>query len=267
VTTEQDTATPDALSQSLGYDFRDRTLLERALTHRSHAHEQVGPGGEERARDLHNEALEFLGDSVLGLVVAERLCRDHPELAEGDLSRMKHQLVSTETLARVSASLGLGEHLRVGRGEEKTGGRRKHALLADTFEAVLAAVYLDGGMEAARDFVGRALGTELEDATPESAAAADHKTLLQERVQAAARVTPTYELVETEGPPHDRTFHVEVRWGESSTRGSGASIKAAETDAARRALADLEDAGPPAGANEGDRAEGGAGDDGEPEAR
>ena len=241
MTTEQDTAPLEGLDQSLGYSFRDRALLERALSHRSRAHEQVGPGEEDRARGLHNEALEFVGDSVLGLVVAEQLYRAHPEHTEGDLSRMKHRLVSTQTLARASRRLGLGNHLRVGRGEEKTGGRRKQALLADTFEAVLAAVYLDGGFDAARDFVSRALGAELDEATPESAAAADHKTLFQERVQAICRVTPTYDLVDTEGPPHDRTFHVEVRWGETSVRGSGSTIKAAETDAARRALAQIEE--------------------------
>lgn len=225
----------------LAYCFRDRSLLERALTHRSWAHEQTGPGENDLARSLHNEALEFVGDSVLGLVVADRLFRDYENLTEGGLSRMKHRLVSTETLARAAARLDLGRYARVGRGEEKTGGRRKQAMLADLFEAVLAAVYLDGGFEAARDFVNRALSEELEEATPESAVAADFKTLLQERVQAVFRVTPSYELVETEGPPHDRTFHVEVRWTEVSLRGTGSSIKSAEMDAARRALEEVEE--------------------------
>jgi ribonuclease-3 len=229
---------PDAsaLEQRIGYTFRDPALLERALTHRSWAHENVRAGEEEKARSLHNEALEFVGDSVLGLVVAEALFLSHPEVTEGELSRMKHRLVSAQTLARASRSLQLGEHLRVGRGEEKTGGRRKRALLADAFEAVLAAVYLDGGYEEAAGFVRRALADELEEASPESAAAADFKTMLQERLQAERHVMPQYEVVETLGPPHARTFRVEAVWGDSRIRGEGKTIKAAATDAARRAL-------------------------------
>ena len=223
------------LERTLAHDFEDRSLLERALTHRSWAHEHVGPGEEARARQLHNEAMEFVGDSVLGLVIAEELFRGYPDVTEGELSRMKHRLVSTQTLARAARRLGLGEHLRIGRGEEKTGGRRKRALLADVFEAVLAAVYFDSGFDAARDFVLRALAEELEQSTPESAAAADHKTLLQERLQAERRVTPFYEVVETEGPPHRRVFHVDVCWEDKRVRGQGGTIKAAETDAARRA--------------------------------
>jgi ribonuclease-3 len=235
------------LEEKIGYSFRDRRVLERALTHRSWAHETVGAGGEREARSLHNEALEFVGDSVLGLVVADALFRSHPEVTEGELSRMKHRLVSTQTLARVSRRLGLGEHLRVGRGEEKTGGRRKRALLADAFEALLAAVFLDGGYAEAEGFVRRALGSELEEATPESAAAADFKTLLQERLQSERHLSPTYEVVETEGPPHARTFHVEAVFDGERVRGAGPTIKAAETHAARRAL---ELIGPPAGKEE-----------------
>lgn len=235
---------PDAapLEDRLDYKFRDRRLLERALTHRSWAHETVGAGGEREARALHNEAFEFVGDSVLGLVVADALFRSHPEVTEGELSRMKHRLVSTQTLARVSRRLQLGEFLRVGRGEEKTGGRRKRALLADAFEALLAAVFLDGGYEEARRFVERTLGSELEEATPESAAAADFKTMLQERLQSERHLSPTYDLVETEGPPHARTFHVEAVFDAERVRGRGLSIKAAEMDAACRALELL---GPP----------------------
>jgi ribonuclease III len=232
-----------ALEAALGYEFRERAWLERAVTHRSWAHEQVKPGDEHEARRLHSEALEFVGDSVLGLVVAHYLFDANPDLAEGDLSRMKHRLVSTTTLARVARRLGLGEHLRVGRGEEKSGGRRKRALLADVFEAVLAAIYFDGGYDAADAFVQRALAEELEAASPESAAAADYKTLLQERVQARARVTPVYQVIETEGPPHSRVFHVEVKWGEHTTRGTGRTIKTAEMDAACRALEELEKLG------------------------
>lgn len=233
-----DQPAPDVspLEENIGYGFRDRNLLERALTHRSWAHESVGAGGEREARALHNEAFEFVGDSVLGLVVADALFREHPEVTEGELSRMKHRLVSTQTLARVARRLQLGEHLRVGKGEEKTGGRRKRALLADAFEALLAAVFLDGGYAEAEGFVRRALGPELEESTPESAAAADFKTLLQERLQSERHLSPTYEVIETEGPPHARTFHVEVVYEDERVRGAGRTIKAAEMDAACRAL-------------------------------
>ncbi|HEX8685295.1 MAG TPA: ribonuclease III [Pyrinomonadaceae bacterium] len=235
---------PSPLEERIGYRFRDRRLLERALTHRSWAHESVGAGGEREARALHNEAFEFVGDSVLGLVVAAALFRTHPEVTEGELSRMKHRLVSTQTLARVARRLGLGDFLRVGRGEEKTGGRRKRALLADAFEALLAAVFLDGGYAEAQGFVERALCGELEEATPESAAAADFKTMLQERLQSERHLSPAYEVVETEGPPHARTFHVEAVFDGQRVRGQGQTIKAAEMDAACRALEML---GPPEG--------------------
>jgi ribonuclease-3 len=238
---------PRQLEENIGYSFRDRRLLERALTHRSWAHESVGAGGEREARALHNEALEFVGDSVLGLVVADALFRSHPEVTEGELSRMKHRLVSTQTLARVSRRLSLGEYMRVGRGEEKTGGRRKRALLADAFEALLAAAFLDGGYAAAEGFVRRALGSELVEATPESAAAADFKTLLQERLQSERHLSPAYEVIETEGPPHARTFHVEAVFDGKRVRGAGRTIKAAEMDAACRAL---ELIGPPPGSEE-----------------
>jgi ribonuclease-3 len=227
-----------ALEESLGHSFRDRSLLERALTHRSWAYESVGAGEEVRARLLHNEVLEFVGDSVLGLVVAHTLFATYPEANEGDLSRMKHVLVNTRTLSAAAQRLGIGEHMRVGRGEEKAGGRLKKGLLEDAFEAVVAAVFLDGGFEAAASFVRRALGEELSEVTPESvtAAAADHKTVLQERLQAELHLMPHYEVVETEGPPHARTFHVEAAWDNTRVRGQGRTIKAAEMDAACHAL-------------------------------
>lgn len=232
-----------ALEQTLGYRFTDRALFERAVTHRSWAHEHVGPGEEERARQLHNEALEFVGDSVLGLVIAARLFRTYPHVTEGELSRMKHHLVSTQTLARAARRLGLGEHLRMGRGEEKTGGRRKRALLADAFEAVLAAIFMDGGLDAANEFIERVLAQDLQEVDPEVAAAADYKTMLQERLQATHRVAPQYNVIETEGPPHQRVFRVEVRWDTGQVQGEGRTIKAAEMEAARRALKQMSDGG------------------------
>jgi ribonuclease III len=234
----QDTNTPDLdrLETVLAYEFKNQALLERAVTHRSWAHEQVAPGAGDEARRLHNEAFEFLGDSVLGLVVADYLCRAYPDVSEGELSRMKHRLVSAPTLARASQRLGLGEFLRFGRGEEKSGGRQKDALLADVLEAVAGAVFLDGGLTAATDFIHHALGQELKLADPATAAQADYKTMLQERLQAERRVAPRYIVVETIGPPHKPTFHVEVRWDSGSVRAEGHSIKAAEALAARLAL-------------------------------
>lgn len=261
-----------ALEESLGYSFDDRELLERALTHRSWAYESVGAGEEGRARFLHNEVLEFVGDSVLGLVVAHTLFATYTEANEGDLSRMKHVLVNTRTLSAAARRLKIGEHMRVGRGEEKAGGRSKKGLLEDAFEAVVAAIFLDGGFDAAASFVRRALDEELLEVTPESvtAAAADHKTVLQERLQAELHLMPHYEVVETEGPPHARTFHVEAIWDDTRVRGRGRTIKAAEMDAACHALELLDGATEDEGAasedgDEGRRVEGDGdaeGDDG-----
>jgi ribonuclease-3 len=225
----------EQLQTVIDYEFHDRALLERAVTHRSWAHEQVTPGAEE-ARRLHNEALEFLGDSVLGLIVAAHLCRVYPSSTEGELSRMKHRLVSAPTLAKASLRLNLGDFLRFGRGEEKSGGRRKDALLADVLEAIAGAVFLDGGLAAATSFIERALLEELEQVNPVAAAEADYKTLLQERLQAERKPAPRYAVVETTGPPHKRVFIVELSWDNGSVRAEGRSIKSAEAAAARQAI-------------------------------
>lgn len=226
----------DLLETVLSYNFQDRALLERAITHRSWAHEKVAPGDERQARKLHNESLEFLGDSVLGLIVANYLCNSYPAGTEGELSRMKHRLVSAPTLAEASQGLKLGDFLRFGRGEEKSGGRRKAALLADVFEAVMGAIFLDGGLPAATQFVEHSLGEQLRCADPILAAAADPKTRLQERLQANREPAPQYKVVETLGPPHHRTFHVELNWNGGTARGEGRTIKAAEAAAAQVAL-------------------------------
>jgi ribonuclease III len=233
----------DLLEQTINYKFRDRALLSRAITHRSWAHEQVARGSEEDVRQLHNEAFEFLGDSVLGLVIADHLCRIYPTVTEGELSRMKHRLVSAPTLAKASQRLQLGEFLRFGRGEEKSGGRAKHALLADVFEAVTGAIFLDSGLAAAGEFVLRALSEEIERVNPIAAAEADYKTMLQEKLQAEHRGAPKYAVVETLGPPHRRTFHVELAWDGGTVRGEGASIKVAEAAAACEALQTIRNAG------------------------
>src|SRR3989442_7338106 len=228
------------LEAVLSYYFSDRALLVQAMTHRSWAHEQVSPRQQREARDLHNEALDFLGQSILGLVVADYLFKAYPGASEGELSRMKHRLVSAPTLAKASTELGLGEYVRFGRGEEKSGGRRKRALLADVFEAVTGAIFLDGGLSAATEFVEHALGPELRAANPVSAAAADPKTMLQERLQAVHQPGPQYTVIETLGPPHRRVFHVELKWNGGSTRGEGQTIKAAEAAAAEGALKMME---------------------------
>ena len=228
---------PANLEKLLGYQFQNLALLERALTHRSWASEQIPSGDEEAVRRLQNESLEFIGDSVLGLAVAEQLCVRHPESSEGDLTLMKHHLVSTATLAKIAIDLGLSSYMRVGRGEEKTGGRRKQALLADTLEAVIGAIFFDSGYISARAFVNRIYAEEFRQATPKTSI--DYKTRLQETLQAEKLSAPIYSVIKTDGPPHDRKFFVEAVWQNGKVRGKGSSIKAAEMMAANLALKKL----------------------------
>jgi ribonuclease-3 len=184
-----------------------------------------------------NESLEFLGDAVLGFVVADVLFREFPAFNEGQKSKIKASLVSTTTLARLAERLGLGEHLLLGRGEEKTGGRRKQALLADTYEALIAAIYLDGGVEKARRFVLRELGPLIDDVRRQGSAGGDYKSALQELLQAGDGRLPEYRLAGTVGPDHRKQFQVEVVVrGETLASGTGPSKKEAEQDAARLAL-------------------------------
>jgi len=222
----------------IGYKFEDPKLLERALTHRSWAHENLGGKTEDEIRAAENESFEFLGDSVLGLAVAEQLFRKYPNASEGELTLMKHRLVSTTTLASVAESLKIGEYIRVGRGEEKTGGRTKRAILADALEAVIAAVFFDSGYVATRSFVAKILANEFRSVTPEGSA--DYKTLLQEKLQAEQLSGPTYSLLKTEGQPHERTFFVEAAWKTGKAMGQGSSIKSAEMMAASEALRSLQ---------------------------
>jgi ribonuclease-3 len=214
------------LERRLGHGFRDRARLEAAWVHRSAANERKLAGNYER--------LEFLGDAVLGLITAAWLYRRHPDLPEGELSRRKAALVSAGALARYARGLGLGAHLVLGQGEERSGGRDKDSLLADSLEAVIAAVYLDGGMRAARQVVERFLRTS--SATLD-VAASDAKSDLQERIQAEGRSAPTYRVSGESGPDHAKRFAVEVLIdGEVAGRGTGRSKKAAELDAARQVL-------------------------------
>ena len=225
------------LERLVGYQFADLTLLERAVTHRSWASEKIPFGSEKEIRRLQNESLEFVGDSVLGLAIAEQLFIRHPELSEGDLTLMKHRLVSAETLAILAKNLNLGSFLRVGRGEEKTGGRRKQALLANTLEAIIGAIFFDSGYISARGFINRIFAEELRRTTPKTSL--DYKTLLQETLQAQKLAAPTYTLIKTEGPPHDRKFLVEAVWENGRVQGAGSSIKAAEMTAASLVLKKL----------------------------
>ena len=225
------------LEKLLGYKFQNIALLERAVTHRSWAHEQLPVGNDEKVRELQNESFEFVGDSVLGLAIAEQLFLRNQTVSEGDLTLMKHFLVSTDTLAKLAANLELGDFIKVGRGEEKTGGRQKQALLADTFEAILAAIFFDTGYISARNFVNRIFTEELRSATPRTSI--DYKTLLQETLQANKLSAPTYKVVKTEGPPHQRTFFVEAKWEGGEVKGQGNSIKQAEMMAANLALEEL----------------------------
>ena len=219
---------------AIAYRFSDPGLLEHALTHRSRAHEDASGG----VRD--NESLEFLGDAVLGLIIADRLFRECPEWNEGQKSKAKAMLVSTTALARIGEQVGLGEHLLLGRGEEKTGGRRKRSLIADTFEAVVAAVYLDGGIKAADQFIERWFRESL-DAVRQGELAAglqtDYKSALQESMQARDLGLPRYRLVGEAGPPHRRVFTSEVVAGERKLgKGDGRSKKESEQQAAQQAL-------------------------------
>lgn len=224
----------ETLQTAIAYRFRDRGLLEHAMTHTSRANEDVSGGV------VDNESLEFLGDAVLGFVVADLLFREFPDCDEGEKSKMKAMLVSTATLARVAERLGLGDHLLLGRGEEKTGGRRKQALLADGCEALIAAMYLDGGVEQARAFIVRELAGFIEDLRRDGVSAQDYKSTLQELVQGRNRPLPEYRVIGAAGPDHQKLFDVEVLVaGESLARATGPSKKEAEQEAARLALSRL----------------------------
>ena len=225
------------LEERLGYTFTDRGLIERALTHRSRAHE------DETGTLDDNESLEFLGDAVLGLVVADRLFREFPDYDEGRKSKARAQLVSAATLATLGDELRLGDHLLLGRGEEKTGGRRKRSLIADSLEAVVGAIYLDGGHDAAVAFIERVFRPLIERLRKDGVAPAgtrDHKSALQEWLQARTRPLPAYRLAGATGPDHRKVFAVDVLIGDRLVAtGSGQTKKEAEREAARQALAVL----------------------------
>jgi ribonuclease-3 len=224
----------ETLQQAIGYRFRDRGLLEHAMTHTSRANEDVSGGV------VDNESMEFLGDALLGFVIADMLFRDFPRFDEGEKSKTKAAVVSTTTLAKQAERLRLGDHLLLGRGEEKTGGRRKQALLADTYEALLAAIYLDGGLEHARAFIVREFAPLLEEVQRDGVSGQDYKSALQELLQSRDLPLPDYRLIGTQGPDHRKLFEIEVGVrGEPLASASGASKKEAEQEAARVALEKL----------------------------
>jgi ribonuclease-3 len=221
----------DTLQQAIDYRFRDRGLLEHAMTHTSRANEDLSGGVTD------NESLEFLGDAILGFVIADMLFKDFPSFDEGQKSKIKAALVSTVTLARQAALLAIGDHLLLGRGEEKTGGRHKQALLADTYEALIAAIYLDGGIEQARAFILGEFAPLVAEIRRDGLAGQDHKSALQEYLQSRDEPLPEYRLTGTLGPDHRKLFQVEVSVrGEALAEATGASKKEAEQEAARLAL-------------------------------
>jgi ribonuclease III len=219
----------------LGYTFQDRRFLEESLTHRSLLNEIP----QDDRRD--NERLEFLGDAVLGLIIAEWVMQAYPHELEGELTRLRSALVKEKKLAEVARGLRLGEFLYLGKGEERMEGRQKRSILADAFEAIVGAIYLDGGLEAVRDFVRRTFGTLLEEAKTNQRLLTDAKTRLQELMLALFRRSPVYEVAEERGPDHAKTFVIHLRMNNQTLAcGKGRSKKEAEQDAAEQFLKHLE---------------------------
>lgn len=222
------------LPKKLGYEFRAPTLLEQALTHRSFHNENPAES------KGHNERLEFLGDAVLDLIISEKLFSLHPDLAEGDLSKLRASFVNESSLAEISRGMEIGKSLRLGRGEEITNGCDKPRLLACTFEAIVGAIYLDGQYEKAKTFVLKHFDERLSAPFAEGDHA-DYKTRLQEKTQQQHRKTPIYELLGEQGPDHEKVFRVCVKLdGVVLGEGEGRSKKAAEQLAAQVALQKIE---------------------------
>jgi len=225
----------DGFEGRLGYRFKDRALLLRALTHRSYAHEHE----DENGPLPHNESMEFLGDAVLGFLISSRIFRRFPDLSEGGLSKIKAYLVSAVNLFKLAGDIRLGDYLRLSRGEEKTGGRQKKAILADAYEAALAAIYLDGGIEAASEFLERQLG-DLLDAHAVDLTYGDFKSALQEQLHDLGRTEPSYQVVDELGPDHEKVFIIQVLIDDQIVaRASGKTKKEAQQEAARLALQEL----------------------------
>ena len=219
----------EELYTRLGYRFQDYTILRQSLTHRSFMNESGDPAIED------NEKLEFLGDSIIGFIISDLLYRNFPRFREGDLSRVKSHVVSEPFLAILARDLDLGAFLLLGKGEAASGGYDKNSLLSNCYEAVVAAIYLDGGIQSARDFLIRCFKERIETLI-DNQHILDHKSLLQEHSQEIFNCTPNYRLRQIIGPDHDKTFWVALEVIDIQTEGSGKSKKAAEQDAARKAL-------------------------------
>ena len=216
------------LEAAIGYKFHNIALLQNALAHSSYANERW------HNSLMSNERLEFLGDSILGMCVAEYLYRSFPDRPEGELTRMRADMVCEQTLAAVAGRIGLGDHLLLGRGEEQGGGRNRNSILADAVESVIAATFLDGGMDAAKQFIQKFILVEVPVKKLHNV---DYKTSLQELVQQKKNQILTYAMVGESGPDHDKRFEVEVSLnGKVVGLGSGSSKKRAEQDAARVAI-------------------------------
>jgi len=228
------------LEKLLGYSFANPELLYQALTHRSFVNEHEG----ENLRN--NESLEFLGDAVLGFLISSRIFRLHPDLTEGGLSKIKAYLVSAANLVRLAEKIHLGEFIRLSRGEEKTGGRTKRAIMVDAYEAIIGAIYLDGGVEAASDFVSRQMDEFFEGLDLRQLTYGDFKSALQEQLHNFGGPEPVYRVVNEIGPDHKKTFVVQVViHGEVVAESSGTTKKEAQQSAARLALERLAAAHPP----------------------
>jgi ribonuclease III len=228
-----ETKDPSGIEQQLQYEFRDKNLLVEALRHSSYVNELA----DSNLRD--NERLEFLGDAVLNLIVGHILMHRYPDIKEGELSRSRANLVNESQLAEMARSFDLGAYIQLGRGEIQTQGREKNSILADTYEAIVAAVYLDGGFDATFKII-EANFLKLINELHSAVNSYDYKSRLQEMLQVGQGTMPKYSIIREEGPDHDKMFWIELKAVDIETQGSGKSKKAAEQDAARKALEILE---------------------------
>ncbi len=221
----------EELERKISYTFRNKEILLRALTHRSFSHENP----ERMIRD--NETLEFLGDSILGFIISELLYNSYAsQYTEGLMSKVKSYIISTDILSTKAREIELGAHLLLGRGEEKTGGRTKRSLLANTFEALIAAIYLDGGLDITKTFVYAFFKHTIEDVVENDFHFNDFKSLLQEKLQGLGEIPPDYSVILEEGPHHQKVFHVDIRIRNVAVAcGTGNTKKEAEQDAAKKA--------------------------------
>jgi len=220
---------PSGVEQHLQYEFSNKDLLQKALRHSSYVNELA----DQNLKD--NERLEFLGDAVLNLIVGHILMRRYPDIKEGELSRMRANLVNESQLAKMALSFDLGAYIQLGKGENQTLGREKNSILADTYEALVAAVYLDGGFDAAFSFIETNF-LPLMDRLHSTANNYDYKSQLQEMVQVGHGAMPDYKIIREDGPDHDKTFRVELKVLDIETLGTGKNKKAAEQEAARKAM-------------------------------